>query len=272
MFAFIKDQLNNYGIDNVSCLSLDECVIKRPYLLERNGIDGGSVIIFTVPYLTKEGAGERNVSSYAVSKDYHLFFSALFKDLINTLEKQYPSNRFTGFTDHSPIDEIDAAAKAGLGVIGRNHLLITKKYSSYIFIGEIVTDASLPSFYTVKKYCLDCGKCISACPFGMSEGKCLSAITQKKGELDESEKALIKQGGCVWGCDICQEICPLTEKAIKDGTIYTSVEFFKNDLSPTLTSQQIEDMDEEDFRARAYSWRGKGVIARNLKILEEKES
>ncbi len=271
MFVFIKDQLKKYNIDLVSCISLDECVIKRPYLLEKNGIENGSVIIFAVPYLTEIGKGERNVSSYAVSKDYHLFFNSLFEDLIVTLKSKYPESIFLGFTDHSPIDEIAAAAKAGLGIIGCNHLLITEKYSSYIFIGEIVTDASLPSLSTVEEHCLDCGRCVQECPVRMRNGECLSAITQKKGELNKGEKALIKQSGCAWGCDICQEICPLTQKAIKSGTIYTNIDFFKNDLTPILTSELLEGMSDKDFKDRAYSWRGKEVIERNLKILEGKE-
>ncbi len=271
MFAFIKSELEKNNIELVSCLSLNECKILRPYLLEKHEINSGSVIIFLAPYLTKTSAGKRNISSYAVSRDYHLFFSNLFKDLIFKLQTEYPNNKFATFTDHSPIDEIHSAAKAGLGVIGKNHLLITKKYSSYIFLGEIITDAILPSLATEVGTCINCGKCMDFCPANIYDVECISAITQKKGELSEKEVEIIKSTNCAWGCDKCQEVCPHTQNAINNGTIYTKIEFFNQNLTPTITSEDIDIMSKEDFSARAYSWRGKNTIQRNLKILEGKE-
>ena len=272
MFDFIKNQLTKKNIELVSCISLEECEIKRPYLLQRHGIESGSVIIFAVPYLSRELLKKRNVSAYASARDYHLFFAELFEELIQTIKENYPSNKFCGFTDHSPINEIDAAAKCSLGVVGRNHLLITKEYSSYVFIGEIITDACLPSFAGEIKHCLNCGICEQKCPVKMKNGECLSALTQKKGELSDEEKASITAHQCAWGCDICQEVCPHTRQAIENETIFTNIEFFKTSLTPFLNSEQIENMSDSEFNQRAYSWRGKNVILRNLKYLEGKES
>ena len=272
MLDFIRTELKKVNIDLVGSLRLDECIIKRKYLLERNGISDGSVIIFAVPYLSQASMEQKNISAYAISRDYHLFFSSLFDSLLTDLRKKYPDNIFACFSDHSPIDEIDAACHAGLGVIGKNHLLITEKYSSYVFIGEIITDASLPSSYREKETCMDCGKCTSACPVGMSAQSCLSSITQKKGELTEEEIKLITQSKCAWGCDICQQVCPHTKKAISNGTIFTDVDFFKENLTPMLTYDLISQMSDNEFSKGAYSWRGKSVITRNLKILEGKET
>ena len=271
MFDLIKQELKQFNIELVSCLNLDECIVKRAYLLERAEISSGSVIIFAVPYLTPMSIGERTVSSYAVSKDYHLFFSSLFEKIIGKLKDTYHQNKFAGFTDHSPIDEIHAGALAGLGVIGKNHLLITEKYSSYVFIGEIITDMPMTSHSGELKHCLNCGKCTKACPVSADISLCLSALTQKKAELNENEIKKIKTHGCAWGCDICQEVCPHTQSALANNTIFTEVDFFKNHLFPSLTSTQIKEMSENDFSQRAYSWRGKKTIIRNLKILEGKE-
>ena len=271
MFDVIKSMLEKFNIDLVSCIALDECKIKRPYLLERNGIKNGTAVIFAVPYLSHTAAQARNISSYAVSRDYHLFFSSLFEEMIKELTLIFPNNKFVGFTDHSPIDEIEAAAKAGLGVIGENHLLITEKYSSFVFLGEIITDAALTSNTGEIRHCIKCGKCLSACPVSGNIDLCLSAMTQKKGELNDSEKSALIKHGCAWGCDICQEVCPYTASAIAKGTIYTKVDFFNNFLTPILTCKAIKEMNDAEFRERAYSWRGKATIMRNLQILEEKE-
>ena len=269
MFDFTRNELNNIGIDLVSCISLNECEISKPHLLKRCDIEEGSAIIFALPYLTPGALQERNVSSYAVSRDYHIFFKELFEDIILKLQKRYPDYKFAGFSDHSPINEIKAAAKAGLGVIGKNHLLITNNHSSYVFIGEIITDAILPSKADTINYCINCGKCIEQCPVDGDISKCLSALTQKKGELSDDEIKAIKSHKTAWGCDKCQEVCPYTKKALECGSIFTKIEFFNDSITPTLTSNDIDKMDENTFKERAYSWRGKSVISRNLKILEE---
>lgn len=269
MLNFVKNELNKLNIDTVSCLSLNECIITRSYLLEKLGISSGSVIIFAVPYLNKYDS--KNISSYATSKDYHLFFRETFDKLISKLKARYPEYIFAGFSDHSPINELDAAAKAGLGVIGTNHLLITEKYSSFVFIGEIITDAILPSLVVPIEHCIDCKQCVNSCPVNLHIDSCLSALTQKKGVLDENEQATIKASNCAWGCDICQDVCPYTQKAMLNNTIYTNIDFFKMDLTPRLTVRDIENMTDEQFSERAYAWRGKAVIKRNLEILEEKE-
>ena len=119
MLAFVTSELEKLNIDLVSSISLSECEITRPYLLEKRGIEQGTVIIFAVPYFVNGDTSNSNISAYAISQDYHLFFSSLFEDLINKLSKKYPSNKFAGFTDQSPINEIKAAAKSGIASNGQ---------------------------------------------------------------------------------------------------------------------------------------------------------
>ena len=100
----------------------------------------------------------------------------------------------------------------------------------------------------------------------MNEGLgCLSAVTQKKGELSAEESALILRYGSAWGCDICAAVCPYTKKAIAEGNT-TPVEFFKTDRIANLTTNMVKAMDKETFRARAFAWRGRKTILRNLEI------
>ena len=269
MLDIIKEMLAKHNIDLVGTVPMSRCNTVRPHKLQGLGFEGDRhlyVIVFAIPYYTEQYA--RNISAYAVSRDYHLFAKQLFDSIIPELHQKFPKNRFFGFADNSPISEVPAAAMAGLGIIGDNMMLITEKYSSYVFLGEIITDLELPNDkdYTIRQ-CEHCGKCRSACP--MSEiGQCLSALTQKKGELDEKEKEYLIKYNTAWGCDICQETCPHTKKAIDNGPLYSPIEFFSQCVTPYLTSQDVRLMSDEQFSNRAYSWRGRNTIIRNLEIIE----
>lgn len=271
MFAFLSNFLQLKQIRLFSALPLDACRIKKPYLLERVGICCGSVLMIAVPYLTPAAhATDRNLSAYAVSRDYHLFFKNLFDELIPLLQERYPEHRFAGFADHSPIDEIHAAARAGLGVIGKNGLLITREHSSCVFLGALFTDADLGGEIFEIQSCQGCGKCLAACP--KADGECLSSLTQKKGALTADEEERLTNHPLVWGCDICQEVCPHTARAIKDETIFTSIPYFYDAAIPYLNMQILEEMSDEEFACRAYSWRGRGVIERNLNFKKKGET
>lgn len=270
MFDVIKKELFKYGINLVGAIPLDNCSITKEYKLQKAGFDLSSplfAIMMAVPYYTEHS--DKNISSYCIPRDYHLFFKELFDAIIPHLREIFPEHRFAGFADDSPINERDAAAMANLGLIGDNGMLITEKYSSYVFLGEIITDLPLTLDIQYKiTHCEGCGRCKRACPMN-DTGECLSALTQKKGELTDSEKAHIKKYGSAWGCDICQEVCPHTKKAIENKTIYTNIEFFKNHLTPHLTTADIDNMSDEEFAHRAYSWRKRATVKRNLEILDD---
>ena len=270
MFAFLFDFFTKKQIDTFGAIPLDACTVVRPYLLERAGIQRGTVILFAVPYFSPSCTDpERNLSAYAVSRDYHNYFSSLYDELLPALSSRFPTARFAAFSDHSPIAEVEAAAKAGLGVIGKNRLLLTEKYSSYVFLGEIVTDLLLDCHAAPVSYCPDCGACTSHCP--MNElGECLSALTQKKGVLSEREQNALLRYGTVWGCDRCQECCPYTQRALQSKTIFSPIDFFNAHTLPHLTQERLLRMSDKEFARRAYAWRKKDTILRNLRIFEER--
>ena len=273
MQKMISGLLAAHGIFACAPLALRDCRTIRPYLLERAGIQDGTAFLFTVPYYTTFcDDPARNISAYAVSRDYHLFFSQLFDAVLPALRTAFPQNRFAGFTDHAPIAEVEAAAKAGLGRIGCNGLLLTEQYGSYVFLGEIVTDALIDAPVHEPARCVSCGACAAACPVGLQKDGCLSALTQKKGTLQENERIALLQHGLAWGCDRCQEICPVSKRAKANGTIYTPIVFFKKDALPHLRACDVAAMSDEAFKERAYSWRGRAAILRNLEILEQGET
>ncbi len=268
MFTFLSNFLEKKQIDCFAPISLQDCKVVKPYLLEQAGITTGSVIMLAVPYLSKTNSRKSNISAYAIPRDYHLYFKELFDELLPQLKKRFPQFRFAGFADHSPICETEAAVKAGLGVLGKNRLLLTQKYSSYVFLGEIFTNAILPTELQPLTHCQSCGACQAACPKFSHDGVCLSELTQKKGSLSKEEEAYLLQYKVAWGCDICQAVCPYTKRALTTGSIFTPIPFFSERTLENVTSDTLECMDEDDFRARAYAWRGRETITRNLKLIE----
>jgi len=269
VYERISELLCEKQIELFAPIGLSDCKIIKKYLLEKADIspESGTAVMIAVPYTVKDELGG-NISEYAKSRDYHLFFASLFGEILPVLRQEFPEYSFEGFTDHSPIDEINASAIAGLGIIGTNGLLITKKYSSFIFIGEIVTSAEIKYEKHEVELCENCGLCLSACPIGCDKRLCLSALTQKKGALSAEEAEIIVAHKSAWGCDICQKVCPHTKKAAESGTLYSSIPFFKQNRIPYLTYDLINEMSEDEFKERAYSWRGKPTLLRNLSLLE----
>jgi epoxyqueuosine reductase QueG len=108
---------------------------------------------------------------------------------------------------------------------------------------------------------------VRACPTRLKNGgECLSSVTQKKGALTDEEQALMLKHGTAWGCDICQNVCPHTIRAKKEGTLYTDSAWFN---SRTIPMPDKSVVDSDGFSERAYSWRGKDVFLRNLTLFEK---
>ena len=262
-------------------IPLSLCRVQRPYLLERAGIpNAGTAIFFAIPYLVTADAEsrERNLSLYAVPRDYHGYVRRLEATLLPALREAYPAHRFALFADHSPILEAEAAAKAGLGVLGLNGLLITPEYGSFVFLCELITDADytaatgreIPDFPADPPLCEGCGACLTACPMSCREGDrthCLSALTQKKGELTPHEEEAIRGGGLLWGCDACQLACPHNQAVIAAGRD-TPIPYFRDHRLARLNTGVLDAMSDGEFSSRAYAWRGRAVIRRNASLFE----
>lgn len=227
-----------------------------------------SVIMMAVPYFN--GITDGNISLYARSKDYHLYFSLLSERIIPKIEKLFSCKAML-FADSSPIYETEAACLCGLGVLGKHGLLITEKYSSFVFLGGIFTDCDVKLLTSKSDYsletCENCNRCENACPFSLS-GECLSEITQCKCELTSQKADLMRKYKSVWGCDICQLVCPHTEKLLRSG-IKTEIDFFKNDTIEYLNAELLSEMNNEDFKQRAFSWRGRKILQRNIDICKK---
>ena len=265
MINYIRDVAKSENIEFVGVCDFDlvSSDLLKCGAIKRLPNHPKSIILFLFPYYIDVNIG--NLSRYAIVPDYH---DVCYKKLLKFSTKfteEFKSFTFSPFIDNSPIPEVKAANMAGLGVIGDNGLLINKKYGSWVFIGEIVTDMIIKDDISRPKYteCIHCGKCLKKCPSKAINGKffnknmCLSYITQKKGALSSLEISVLKRGKFVWGCDICQECCPLNRNCSE-----TSLTEFHYNIQTF-----VNDTNYYKFDNRAYFWRPKNVIDRNIKFL-----
>lgn len=230
--------------------------------------DAKSIMVCLFSY--NRGDGDTNLSRYARGMDYHTVVVKRLEKLADILRKQGFSAKC--FCDTGLLCDRYLAYCAGLGFFGRNRALINTYLGSYTFIGYILTSAEIPEDTPMDTSCAGCGMCQNACPGGalgdggFCEEKCASYLTQKKGELSDEERAIIKKSGSAWGCDICQRVCPHNQ-----GVKVTDIAEFNSELIPRLTQDMAKSGREfkKIYAERAFSWRGYGVILRNLKILED---
>ena len=254
-----KEKIDCFGILPVEALSVINPRLMPEWVR--------SAVILAVPYDTGDRYGD-GVSVYAHIMDYHLYFKELYARIIPTLEKAFPGKQFFGSADHSPIHEKEAAAKAGLGVIGMHSMLINSVYGSYLFLGSILSDIVTEETAKEVCYCDRCGECLKACPGnaigegGFCYDRCLSALSQKK-RLSDNEKSLLKSAHIAWGCDICQEACPYNVQRT-----FSQIPFFVESRHGDFSASEIASMSDEHFSNFAFSWRGRDRIHENLSNLE----
>jgi epoxyqueuosine reductase QueG len=222
-----------------------------------------SVLVCAFPYYVGRIPG--NLSLYAMLPDYHTVVMGMLEQLAALLRERWPENTFVAFSDASPVDEVEAGTRAALGLRGKNGLLLHETWGSFFFLGEIVTDLLLPAAEGCGS-CEDCGACRRACPGGAlgEEGfhseRCLSGISQKKGTLTAEEEALLRRGGLVWGCDRCQLACPHNKNIPT-----TPIGAFSGDIEPELNLDNLGRL----MKNRAFAWRGRAVLERNLALFSQ---
>lgn len=172
---------------------------------------------------TPEPAGKPatgQVSQYARGVDYHRVMRTMLDELVAELRSRLDEPfEARVFVDTGPILERELAAAAGLGWIGKNTILLHERLGSYLFLGEVLTTLDLAPDSPVTDHCGSCTRCIDACPtsafpapYQLDASRCISYLTiEHRGEAP-SEFAE-QTGNWVFGCDICQQVCPFNNHA-----------------------------------------------------------
>ena len=237
--------------------------------------DASSIIVCAIPYYVGEKY-ESNISMYCHGLDYHLVIKEKLNKICEEIKIKDEKFEYKIFADNGPLVDRYLAYLAGLGYYGINNNLITDKYGSYVFIGYIVNNYNLEPDEKLNKNCMKCNKCVKYCPGNALEGnyqmdpkKCVSYITQKKEELTDEEKEKMRKNKSVFGCDVCQNVCPHNQDVA-----ISNIEEFTTNLITNLSEEEINSISNKEFKRRyndrAFSWRGRNIIKRNMDIINEK--
>ncbi len=192
------------------------------------------------------------IARYARGRDYHRVMKRRMRRMVLDLTERI-GDRFTArwYVDDGPMLDRAAATRAGLGWFGKNGNILNPTYGSWLLLGQIITDLPLAADPPLAKTCGQCARCIPACPtdaivapYVVDNRRCISYLTiEHKGAIPTELRA--SMGNWVFGCDLCQEVCPVNRKAKATG----DPNFGRTDLSP-IDLVELLDMTEAQFRHR----------------------
>ena len=243
-------------------------------------VDGAkSVISLGLNYYTEQQQTDPlapKISKYAYGNDYHEVIKSKLKIFLQSIKENIGEVNGRGFTDSAPVLERSWAEKSGLGWVGKNGNLITKNSGSFFFIATLITDLELEADNPfMKAYCGTCTKCIDACPTEailpdkvIDGSKCISYFTIELKEMLIPDEMKGKFENKMFGCDICQDVCPWNRFAKPNNTI----EFTPLNEVLNFSKNDWEELTEESFKIifkksplKRSKFEG---IKRNLKFLE----
>ncbi len=231
---------------------------------------------YFVPGVHKESNSEGKISRYAWGKDYHLVIWEKLRELIAELKEIDSAFDGISYIDTGPVMDKAWAVRSGLGWMGKHTNVINPKTGSWFFIATLITNCEFEQSPVVVDHCGSCTACLDACPtdafispYVIDAGKCISYHTiENKNNIPETLKG--KFSGWIFGCDICQDVCPWN---IKFSTETAEREFSPVDEMISLPLDEIEVMTNESFNqifknSAVKRTKLKG-LQRNAKFLKE---
>ncbi|MBI1830656.1 MAG: tRNA epoxyqueuosine(34) reductase QueG [Planctomycetes bacterium] len=225
--------------------------------------------VLSTPYSVPTG----RIARYAGGLDYHDVLRGKLTALLDWVQRAAPGTRGRAVVDTAPLLERDFARRAGLGWFGKNTMLLNKKLGSYFFLGALLLDLELPIDEPFESsHCGTCTACLDACPtdafvgpFQLDARRCISYLTiELRGSIPLDLRA--DMGDWIFGCDVCQEVCPWNRKA----PIGHEAALEPNAVGLELDLVEVLGMSEEEFRRRfrpTTLWRTKRAgLLRNAAI------
>jgi epoxyqueuosine reductase len=165
-----------------------------------------------IPEEEKQRHGK--IARYALGRDYHEHIKTRLHELADWIRSQAPEAQTRAAVDTAPVLEREMAARSGVGWVGKNTCIINRHAGSFLLLGQIVTTLELPADEPETDHCGTCTRCIDACPtaaitapYQLDARRCISYLTiEHRGEIDPDLQR--QMGDWVFGCDICQDVCP----------------------------------------------------------------
>lgn len=207
-----------------------------------------SLIYNYYPETIHEKEGQFKIAKYAYGQDYHQVIKAKLNELLNELREKIGTIEGRVFVDSAPVHERAWAAKSGLGWVGKNSLLLNREMGSFFFLAELIIDLELEPDGPIADYCGTCTRCMDACPtdaipepYVVDGSKCISYLTiELKEAIPEDFKG--KMENWVFGCDICQDVCPWNRFARPN-----KEPLFDPQGWETFTNREWKELTEETF-------------------------
>lgn len=191
------------------------------------------------------------ISRYALGKDYHFVVKNRMREMVKAMQHQLGEFSYRVFVDSAPVLERAWAREAGLGWIGKNTMLINPKHGSYFFLAEILVDMELAYDKPMQKdFCGNCRRCIDACPtdalksYKIDASRCISYLTIENKDAQIPEEFREKYQQWIFGCDICQEVCPWNRFSIT----HQEQEFKPHEKLFSLSKQQWQNLSREEYQ------------------------
>lgn len=219
------------------------------------------------PELVEGRAGMGRVARYAWVRDYHRVMKRRMRGFVRELQQELGSTiSARWYVDDGPMLDRAAANRAGIGWFGKNTNILTSGFGSWVFLGQVVTNLELEPDAPLKKSCGSCVRCIDDCPTGaivapyvIDNARCISYLTiENRGPIPRELRPLM--GDWVFGCDICQDVCPVNRKAqptgepIPPANAAGAVGRSSSPESPGVPALlglvELLEISEEDFRIR----------------------
>jgi len=207
------------------------------------------------------------VARYALGNDYHELIKPRLHALADAMRELAPDAVTRACVDTAPVMEKELAARAGVGWFGKNGCVINEHAGSWLLLGEVITTLELPPDEPAVDRCGTCRRCIDACPTGaitapyqIDATRCISYLTiEHRGPIDEGLAA--RMGDWLYGCDVCQDVCPWNSKAL----VAISPELRPRFPTGTLDVREVLDWTEDDYRAKL---RGSAMKRVKLPVLK----
>ena len=215
-----------------------------------------SVISIAMNYYSPEphspDASDGKISRYAWGDDYHFVVLDRLKELENFIRRKAPEAETRAYVDTGPVMDKVWASRAGVGWIGKHTNVITRGFGSWVFLGTLMVSLDLEVDEPETDMCGSCTACIEACPTGaiaepyvLDAGRCISYLTiEHRGPLEKDLTS--KFDGWVFGCDICQDVCPWNrfQQPTEESLFHARPE----NIAPPL--KELAEMSQEDFSRR----------------------